>query len=134
MSEILPPNEKRAQNWDDEPLVPLKYQHSDGSVTAPDTFGTQILPPSPVRAAMYEKAKPESIKYLLPDGSVADGGGLIEMLLSGGGSGGVSNYAGLSGKPQINGVTLKSGNNTLSDLKLVSTDELKEIKLILGKI
>jgi hypothetical protein len=111
MSQVLPPNGSRAQNWDDVPLVPLKYQHSDGSITAPDSFGEQVLPPSSTRAALYDKAKPESVKYLLPDGSAVDGGGLIEMILNNGGGGGVGSYSGLQGKPQIDGVTLQSGNN-----------------------
>lgn len=36
------------------------------------------------------------------------------------GGGGVEDYGGLTGKPQINSVTLKSGNNSLSDLGVQS--------------
>ncbi len=126
MSQVLEPNGTRAANWDDAPLVPLKYQHSDGSITAPEAFSDEVLSPSSPRAKLWDKAKPENVKYLLPDGSVWDGGGLIEMLLnSGGGSGGVSNYAGLSGKPQIGGKTLQGGNNTVASLGLLTDADLK---------
>jgi hypothetical protein len=124
MAQVSPPNSGRALNWSEAKLVPLKYQHSDGSVTAPDTFGTQVLPPSSARAAQYNKALAENVKYLLPDGSVVDGGGLLEMILNSGGGGGSGNYGGLQGKPQIEGVVLQSGNNTLAALKLVGVDDL----------
>ncbi len=127
MAQVLPPNEGRANNWKEAKLIPLKYQHSDGSVTAPDSFGRQVLPPSTSRAAQYAKALTENIKYLLPDGSVVDGGGPMEMLLDGGG-GGATNYAGLNGKPQINGVMLQSGDNSLADMGIASAADVDALK------
>jgi hypothetical protein len=52
--------------------------------------------------------------YIRSDGSI----GNIDEL---GGGGGTSNYSALTGKPQINGVTLASGDNTPESLKLSYT-------------
>ena len=87
---VLPPDESRKQLYDRAAVKPLKFLHSDGSVSAPDPllFGAEILPPDPQRAENYERAAAEAVKYLFPDGSVRDGEGLTEGNSGGGGAGG----------------------------------------------
>jgi len=94
--------------------IPNKLLNSDGSVT---TFsGEEILAADPVRAELYKTMHPIANKLLNPDGSI----GTLDSLGGGAGGGGppgASDYNLLTGRPQVNGVTL-SGNKTPEDLKL----------------
>jgi hypothetical protein len=85
---VKPADADRAKNYANAPAQILKFQHRDGSITAPDPadFGEEHLPADPQRAALWERAPAENVKYMFPDGSVRDGEGNTEA--SGGGSGG----------------------------------------------
>jgi hypothetical protein len=50
---------------------------------------------------------------------------LLELGGGGGGDGsGVTTYSALAGKPQINGITLAGGNNSLAALGIMSSNEM----------
>lgn len=49
-----------------------------------------------------------------------------DFTLTGGGGGGVTDYADLDGKPQIENHTLNSGNNTAASLGLATSEEVKK--------
>jgi hypothetical protein len=89
-----------------------KVLQPDGSIT--DLSGNPLYPPDPELAEQWEKSAPLANKMLNSDGSITG-------LPDGGGGGGATSYSALTGKPQLNGVTLQSGNNTLESLKLSYT-------------
>lgn len=52
---------------------------------------------------------------------------------SGGGTGGVSTYAELPDKPQINSIEL-SGNKSLAELNIASASDLQDLSDIVGTV
>lgn len=96
--------------YDLKQSIPNKVYNEDGSIT--DLLGNPINPNSDT----YNKMPAIPNKVLMPDGTYVK---LTDILGSGGGTGGTTNYSMLTNKPQINGIEL-SGNKTSDDLGLLS--------------
>ena len=96
--------------YDLKQSIPNKVYNEDGSIT--DLLGNPISATNDA----YNNMSAIPNKVLMPDGTYAK---LTDILGSGGGTGGTTNYSALTNKPQINGIEL-SGNKTSDDLGLVS--------------
>lgn len=98
-----------SSEYDLKQSIPNKVYNEDGTIT--DLLGNPIDPTSDV----YNKMPAIPNKVLMPDGTIAK---LTDIIGSGGGTGGTTDYTALTNKPQINGVVL-NGNKTAEELGLI---------------